>query len=280
MVNRAETASGAYGLLLSGLVPPSWLVQAPSVWRPWTFRWEVLAPGEPVQRWDAQRALLRLLPSGYVEIDLPSATSTLHVTGEPRPDEMLHPYLGSTAAIVAHWDGRNTFHAGSFVHDDGVWAILGDREHGKSSALAWLAAHGYGVFADDLLITSGGTALAGPRCLDLREGAAEHFGIGVDIGMTGTRRRWRVGLPPVPPELPLRGWISLRWSDEVRVRSLATAERFAQLVRNRGVKLTEGEPAGWLDLLRLPMFELSRPRDWLQADHAMQSLLNGLRSSV
>jgi hypothetical protein len=135
---------------------------------------------------------------------------------------------------------------------------------------------GLGIMSDDLLVASHGVVFAGPRCLDLRESAAEHFGIGHDIGEVGSRRRWRVQLPSVVAELPLRGWVSLGWDDKVVLRACDAKVRFTKLLENRAFLLSESSPASWLDLLGLPMFELRRPRDWSWMDEAMATLVSAI----
>ena len=212
-------------------------------------------------------------PHGVAEIDRPTATTTLLLPEPPRVEAFVHPLIGTTAVVTASWLGRQSFHASSFVRTGRVWGVVGDREQGKSSTIAWCAAHGVDVFADDLLIVEAGQALAGPRCLDLRESAAAHFGMGQPLGVIGTRARWRATLPDVPAELPLGGWIRLRWDDDVAVRTVDAADRLQTLVDQRGLHLPEQSSAEWLRLLALPMLELSRPREWTRLDQAMAVLL-------
>ncbi len=210
-------------------------------------------------------------------MDRRAASTTLRpARPSPPPPPLVHPHLASTAVVTAAWFGRQSFHAGAFVLGGGVWAVVGDREHGKSSALAWLTAAGFAVFADDVLVVDADRALAGPRCLDLRAGAAAHFGMGCDIGHVGSRRRWRVQLPAVPPELPFLGWVILRWSDTVDVQPVPVVDRLAVLLANRGLRLPEHDARPWLGLVARPMVCLSRPRDWAAADTAMTALVERL----
>jgi hypothetical protein len=274
------TGLGAYGLRFEGL-PADSLVAAPSEWEQWTLSWEPAPPeGRAIQRFDAEEVLIDIEPGGQAHLDRRAASTTLRLPAEPVADALVHPHLASTAVVTAAWFGRQSFHAGAFVHHGGVWAVVGDREHGKSSALAWLAAAGFAVFTDDVLVVDAGRALAGPRCLDLREGAASHFGMGCDIGQVGNRRRWRVRLPGVPPELPFLGWVILSWSDDVDVQSVPVADRLAVLLANRGLRLPEHDPRPWLGLVARPMVCLSRPRDWAAADTAMTTLVDRLAALV
>ena len=93
------------------------------------------------------------------------------------------------------------------------------REVGKSSLLAALA--GLGVDAMKRTICSSfvqGCALAGPRCIDLREGSARTLGVGKTIGLVGTRERWRLHLEPSRLRaLPLAGWVTLEWGETMRI---------------------------------------------------------------
>ena len=225
--------------------------------------------------WSDNRAVLRLMPAGMAEIDREAATTTLHLPHPYDAAALLHPHLGTTAVSVAAWAGRCSLHAGSFVHDGGVWAVLGEREDGKSSTLAWLIRAGIGVVADDLLVTDGHTVLAGPRFVDLREGAAQRFGLGSDIGVIGTRRRWRVPLPPIEAELPLRGWIELGWGP-LGVDRIPVAERLDVLTRHRGLKLPLDDRPALLATLGRPALRFRRPKDWTVLDDAMALLLASL----
>jgi hypothetical protein len=131
--------------------------------------------------------------------------------------ELVHPHLAPGAAVLARWLGRETLHAGAVLAGGGAWAMLGDRESGKSSTLDWLAAHGHPVLADDLLVLDGSDVLAGPRCIDLRADAAQRLGAGEPLGVVGTRERWRLRLGPLASSAPLRGWGILDWGDDVAV---------------------------------------------------------------
>ena len=55
------------------------------------------------------------------------------------------------------------------------------------------------------------------------------------MGSVGARERWRVELGPVAPELPLRGWVTLEWGEEISIEPIRGAERLAALLPHRGV---------------------------------------------
>jgi hypothetical protein len=268
---------GAYGLAIDFPVTPGMFVDAPASWSPWSFAYEIDPDyRERPEEWSAVAAVLHMMPAGLAFVDRAARTTRFSVPAKVSRDAFAHPHLASTAVAAGQWAGFTTFHAGSFVRNGSVWAVLGAKEAGKSSTIAWLHNAGFAIMADDLLVTAGGTAFAGPRCLDLRQGAAEHFGVGQDIGEIGSRSRWRVALPVVEAELPLGGWISLAWDDEVSVRHLGSHEQFSRLVANRAFLPTESHPAGWLSLLGLPMYELRRPQSWPSVDRAMAELLDAL----
>ena len=270
---------GAYGLIVDPLGSPNGLLVAPRTWQPWAFEFEMI--NESIlerEEWSKASAVIRILPSGFATINRSAARTTIASSMVTRPEALLHPYLGGTAVVVANWNGYLAFHASSFVYEGGVWGILGGKEHGKSSAVGWLLASGIPVFSDDVLVVADGVARAGPRCIDLRESAAKHFGFGRDIGVIGNRRRWRVDLAhDVAPELPMRGWVTLEWSNDLCIRTCDAQERLAALHEHRAFRLRDDErPGSWLGAIALPMVSLARPREWSKVDLAMGLLLSSL----
>ncbi len=190
-----------------------------------------------------------------------------------RPDELVHPYLAPAAAVIARWMGRESMHAGAFAAGGQALGVVGTREAGKSSTLAWLAQAGVDVLCDDMLIVDGDAPVAGPRSIDLRADAAERLGAGEPIGMTGARERWRLRLGPTGGRTILRGWVFLAWGDRVAVRSLPAVERLPRLAAERGLRLPPARPDALLELTSLPAWELSRPRDWASLPEAADRLL-------
>jgi hypothetical protein len=178
-----------------------------------------------------------------------------------RPDELVHPYLAPAAAVIARWTGRESMHAGAFAEDGRALGVVGAREAGKSSTMAWLAEAGVDVLCDDMLIVDGDRPLTGPRSIDLRGDAARRLGAGEAIGLTGARERWRLRLEHAAPAV-LRGWVFLAWGDRVEARRLGGRERLARLAEQRALRLPPARPEGLLELTSLPAWELSRPRDW------------------
>jgi hypothetical protein len=269
------SARGAYGLRLPGISDINALVSAPAAWSEWTFK-TTREPFAGPMSWGDSLAELRTLPSGTARIDRHAQATVLHLPSDISEAALLHPYLGTTAVSVAAWKGICTFHGGSFVLDGGVWGLLGDREDGKSSTLAWLAQHGFAIFGDDLLVTDGRIAMAGPRFIDLRRGASERFGIGADVGVLGTRRRWRVALDPIEAELPFRGWVQLSWGPKTSLEPVPMDERVGRLAGHRGLRLPIPEGESMLRVLGRPALRFCRPKEWGALDASMAELLDGL----
>jgi hypothetical protein len=151
-------------------------------------------------------------------------------------------------------------HAGAVVIDGRAWAVVGDKEGGKSSTLAWLARDGYAIATDDLLVVDHGDVLAGPRCIDLRAETARSLGVGEPLGVVGSRPRYRVYLDPVPPALPLAGWIFLSWGSELEAERLPVGRLLQSIFAHDALNLAPQDPWVHLDLAALPGWAVRRPR--------------------
>jgi hypothetical protein len=214
---------------------------------------------------------------GLVEIDRESGEALFTVRRRPTAQALVHPHLAPVAAIAARWRNRESFHAGAVVLGSGAWAVMGDKGAGKSSLLAWLALAGYPVVTDDLLvIDEDANALAGPRSIDLRAGGARRLDVGQPLGVIGTRERYRMEIEPVPPAVPLRGFIRLAWGGAPTVTPVPPAWRPPALAAQRAVRLTPRDPSLLVRLSALPMVELRRPRSWGFAADAADRLLETL----
>ena len=182
---------------------------------------------------------------------------------------------------MSRWLGRESFHGGAVAIGDGAWAVLGDKEAGKSSTLAWLALAGHPVLADDLVVLADGRALAGPRSIDLREASAAQLRVGEPLGRIGLRDRWRLRLPAPPPALPLSGWIVLAWGDGApSLRALRGAARLEAILPHRAVRLIPADPATLVRLSALPCYELRRRRAWSSLPDAAELLVESLSGGV
>jgi len=268
---------GAYGLRLEGVeAAASLFVTAPASWPAYTLRSRLGSAASGGEHVTDDHARLLLRSGGEIEIDRGAGDVLFTVPDEVGPQALVHPYLAPAAAVIARWLGRESFHGGAFAAGDGVWGVLGERESGKSSILAWLALHGEPVVCDDMLVVHDGSAFAGPRSVDLRRETAEQLGAGEELGVVGARERWRIGLPPIEPELALGGWVFLDWGDDVHVRTVEPSERLARLLHHRGVRLPPASHEALLELAALPALELVRPRSWDSVADAGQRLLGAV----
>lgn len=270
------TAAGCYGFRISGVDGArSLLVDAPETWPALDIRL-VAAGTDGVPERDevgADRAALPLHGTGWMEIERAGPRITYHLPGDLRAEELVHPYLAPGAAVLARWTGRESFHAGAILGSGGAWAVLGDRESGKSSTLGRLALDGHGVLADDLVVLDGARALAGPRCIDLRPDAAAHLGAGEPLGVVGSRERWRLRLGAVPAAVPLCGWIVLEWADEVAVEPVRGSDRLMALIPHRSVRLEPPDAGALVELASLPVLAFRRPRRWDALPEAVELLV-------
>jgi hypothetical protein len=266
---------GAYGLRVRGVDSArALLVPAERSWPSVELVSRIGdSSSDPYDRVSNQHAELKLLEGSRVIIEREKGRAVFIGASPPRPEELVHPYLAPVAAIYAYWLERESFHAGAFVAGDGVWALIGERESGKSSTLAWLALHGYEIVCDDMLVLEDGDALAGPRSIDLRPEAAHALGTGEPLGRVGARERWRLTPGVVRDELPLRGWIFLRWGDRVECARVPGAERLRRLGANRGARLPVADPPYLIELAALPGWELHRPQGWHSLALAAERLL-------
>jgi hypothetical protein len=280
---------GAYGLCIEGKlfedeVNPSYLVGAEANWPKWEMDWEPLVSSDPEDShspslgltWTPNRAVQAAQPSGHITIDRVTARTTLHLSKAPSGAALVHPYLSTTGMVAGHWLGRAPFHAGAFQFDGRAWGVLGGREMGKSSLLMHLHRSNFPILTDDLLVLHGDTAYTGPRCLDLRQSAAEHFQAGEYLGMLGTRERWRVTLPSAPSATPFGGWILLGWAEEPVLQVPSPSFRLSALASHRALTAPDATTDWLVDLLRFPMVVFGRPQNWNNLEGTTTQLLDAL----
>ena len=265
----------AYGIAFSGLPPVSELTCATEVSSAPTVRVRMLDRDHPtpvLHPLDASRNVRRLLDGRVLALDRRAASATFY--GPPlTPDVLAHPYLGPVATTFSRWLGRESFHAGAFVHEGRAWGVLGPRTAGKSTLMAALAAHRVPVLVDDVLITDGDHVFAGPRCIDLREPGPRGRG-GLVPARHGTR--WRLGLPAIPDRVELAGWIFLRWGPEVAMEPLAAGDLMRRLAVERAGPGMPSDAAAFLALATRPAWDLHRPQDFDQLDTTVDRLLTTL----
>ena len=157
-----------------------------------------------------------------------------HFHLRPTADEdLLHPYLAPAAALFWQWSGREAIHAGVFEAEAGAVMMLGDKEAGKSTTLAWLATQGgTAVLSDDLAVLDGDDVLVGPRSIDLRVGG-EGTLPGVSEHLVRSGERHRVRLPAAPPALRLAGLVVLDWGPTLELAPVGFAGRMELIARQR-----------------------------------------------
>ncbi len=252
---------GAYGVVIPSVEAPNLLTPAAEGWREIDIVREGGDGTAPIAI-GPDEATFPLARGGSLTLRRVEHRAVFRTPYAISDDELVHPYLAPVGAVFARWNGRESLHAGAFVAGGRAWAVVGTREAGKSTLLAALHAAGHPIVTDDVLVIDDGLALAGPRAIDLRAGAAA--GVGLVERPDGVREdsRERVRLPPVPAEMPLAGWIVLAWGDALGLRPLPVANRFAPLVAQRSAVLPGDDPVGLLDLVKLPAYELVRPRDF------------------
>ena len=190
------------------------------------------------------------------------ASATCWGARPPDAAEAVHPLLTAAASIAGSWHGYDAFHAAAVVGAGGAWGLLGVKGSGKSTLAAAMAANGHAVVCDDMLVLRGGTAFAGPRCVDLRTDAAVRLGMGHDLRTDGPRPRWRVALASLDAELPLAGWVLLTWGERLELVRLAARNVIASLGSHQTWPHPPIDASALLDLATLPAWELRRPRDW------------------
>ena len=262
----------AYGMALHGLpdltelVSGEQLPDAPEV----TIRCRPRADALALRPLD-DRGVTRLLSDGRVlALSRRHGTATLY--GDPMPAELLaHPFLAAVAPTFSRWSGRESFHAGAFVHADRAWAVLGHRTAGKSTLLAALADRGTEVLSDDIVITDGGEVFRGPRCIDLRSPLP---GGSLSLQPARLDTRWRVRLPAGPPTARLGGWLFLHWSSPGAPQPVAHPVPARELIRRLAARRASGslpsDPAVLLALASRPAWDVYRPRSWPLIEETVQ----------
>lgn len=253
-----DRIGGAYGLAFAGIRPGrAALEPAPPAWP--IVRLAHAATGAVPERGGPDRALVPLL-EGAVAVDRSDWTATFFTARPPDQASLTHPLASVVAGAFSRWLGREVLHAGGVVGPDGgAWAIMAEREGGKSTTLAALALADVPVVSDDLLVVDGTDIFRGPRCIDLRASAVR--ALGVEKEVTQVRgERGRLDLGSVPAQLPLIGLIFLKWEPEHSVETLGPAARMRRLASHRAAGFVAGAPERALALVDLPAFEIRRPR--------------------
>lgn len=279
--DAVQASWGMYGFGLLGLEDPGRILSlVPERWPrievvqtlagPHHRRPAALTVG--VMRFDDTGAEIWISDDESIILDRATMQAQLTTHAGVSDDAIAHPYLGLPAAVANRWEGRQILHGGAFFHRGAGWGVLGTKEAGKSSTLGWLQQREVDVLSDDLLIAHGTTMFAGPRCVDLREGAAAVLG-GRDVGVLGGRHRWRLSAGSVPAWCPLGGLIYLEWGDEVAVHALAPSERLIRLFEHVVFGPDSVDSVAYLELAGLPAWRFVRPPSLDGFDAALDQLL-------
>lgn len=221
-----------------------------------------------------------------VHVDRPRRKVEIASVDVLEPDSLAHPYLGLPAALFAHWSGKEAVHAAGAVVEGRAWGLVGNSEHGKSSLAGAFLAAGHSVLVDDLFVTDGTHAFAGPRCIDLRDGVGARLGLSLPTQRARSNTRDRVRLPPMNGRVPVGGFVHLAWSENGEgptMKKLRVDERLKRLHDARSLSYLNAFRAHgelMLDLAALPAWELRRPRDWAKADEATELLVDTLAKAV
>ena len=177
-------------------------------------------------------------------------------------DELIHPWLAPAAAALALQDGRLALHGGVLEVNGRSVALVGDRESGKSTLVAAAAMSGISVLTDDVVVVDDAHAVhAGPRCIDLREGSAAFFGARWTVLARGGTRQ-RMLLPQALPVVPLAAVVVLHWGEPITMTRLAAPARLQALLPHLASAQTAASFTRVLSLARVPVYALSRPREW------------------
>lgn len=264
------SALGAYGLRVAGIPGAArWMQPQPSDAPLLNVLVEQAPEDRSPSRVDEHEADLGMLNGGRLRATRGEGTVRFSLPAVPPDADLLHPYLAPAAALTWQWDGHEALHAGAIAVGSGAILVIGEKESGKSTTLAWLAqTPGVTVVCDDLAVLRGDSVLAGPRSIDLRPGPSELTGVPVRDG-----ERLRVDLPPAPLAVPVAGSVVLRWGPALAMEPVPAAERIRMLGDERSYYRLQGDPAAILHLAGKPMFTLVRPREASILPAATQALL-------
>jgi hypothetical protein len=203
-------------------------------------------------------------------------SGSISVVAPPTPAVLAQPLLVIIAAAHNRWRGALTLHGAAFEMGGRAWALVAEKEGGKSTIMAGLASRGIGVLTDDLVVVHEGDVLPGPRGVDLRPATAERLGKGVMIGVVAGQPRYRITVPAPPLRVPLAGIVSLCWSrgPGVSIDRLNVEERLRCVAGNEALGVMGPQPVEVVfDVIGLPMYRLSRPRSWDVHEEVLDSLV-------
>lgn len=248
----------AYGFRLAG-IESRYLQREGDPSRPLlTVTHGVPCPGDGKRPLPPGTTAVALVGGGRLVLDRQARSAHFETPERLDADELVHPYLAPAAAVMAGWQGWNAFHAGAFARGRHALAVLGKREHGKSTLLAALALAGVEIVTDDVLVVDGGAAHPGPRCIDLRRAGLERTFPDTRLEPSRSGERLRLGLPALPTAPELAGWVALAWGAKLELEPLRPGARLHRLASAHSRAGSPRDDA-LLELARLPGWELRRP---------------------
>jgi hypothetical protein len=128
------------------------------------------------------------------------------------------------------------------------------------------------------VVVERGTALAGPRCIDLRPTTARSLGTGTSLAGADGRERWRIVTRASITSAPVAGWIVPAWDERVSVTALPPTDRVQFVLGHRSVITARENAEAILELAALPCLRFARPHDIEQMGPAIETLLADLPS--
>jgi hypothetical protein len=260
-----QRGAGVYGLEIVGLGDVSRYSGSPLPGSPiMTVQQRIGYPEPGIEsRLYGDHAVIPLIENGLLEVFREPAVASYVMPRTLSAEELLHPWLVPAAATVNGWHGRRVLHGGIVTNGTRALAVVGDKEGGKSTLLAWLALQSnLCVMADDLVVFDGDVVFAGPRCIDLRPASLAHLPEVVGTTLVRDASRYRLPLPATPQKAELVGLVVLEWSSETAVHAVAPRDRLTRILPHA---MTEGVTpgvAGVLGFASYRMWRLARPRRW------------------
>jgi hypothetical protein len=196
--------------------------------------------------------------------------------------------LGSAWGGLLHQRGAVALHAGVTADGDGAVAFCGPPTAGKSSTVSWLMRHGHGLVSDDLSrleLPDCGPPLVWPSTarLKLSGDALEAAGwTAPETGPAPGEHKFHIpwqGARAAGP-LPLRAVYLLSWGEPgvQRLRGIQAVRRFMSAATYRPELLEPADALAqhWRRCVeiarRVPVWELSRRREWSSMELVMEQL--------
>jgi hypothetical protein len=247
---------GAYGLRIAGLTGARPWMQPQLEGAP-TLQLHVRVGegSDAPSRVDARSADIRLLGGGRLQARRGDGLVGCLLPVRPPDEDLLHPYLAPAAAPLGRWAGREAIHGGAFAARGGAVLLVGGKEAGKSTTLAWLSRAGVTVMSDDLAVLDGGDVLAGPPC-----DRSPATGGGGGGGAHRPGRRPTSRHTPAGSRRPaLAGVAVLEWGPRFEVERVPVDRRMGYLAPQRSFPSLDANGATLLELLSVPTVRFTRP---------------------